>query len=125
MPNPATAADVAARWRPLSEAETTVATTLLDDAWLMLVGRLPSLEDNIEAATVSEANVVRVLATMVLRVLKNPDGKLEESVDDYRYRRDSAMSAGLLYVTPDELADLTPNRARQRSVRLVAYGDDD
>ena len=124
MPNPATAADVAARWRTLSAEETTVATTLLDDAWLMLLGRLPSLEDNITAGTVTEANVVRVLATMVLRVLKNPDGKSEEAVDDYRYRRDSSLSAGLLYVTPDELADLTPSRARQRSVRLVAYGDD-
>jgi hypothetical protein len=124
MPNPATTADIEARWRPLTEAEATTAATLLGDAWWILVGRLPNLEANMTAGTVATENVIRVLCAMVLRVLKNPEGKLEEQVDDYRYRRDSAISSGELLVTSDELADLTPGRARSKSVRLVAYGDD-
>ena len=124
MPNPATVADIEARWRPLTEADSTTASTLLGDAWWILVGRLPSLEGNMAAGTVATENVVRVLTAMVLRVLKNPEGKLEEQIDDYRYRRDSVVSSGTLQVTADELADLTPGRARPKSVRLVAYGDD-
>lgn len=123
MANPATVEDIEARWRPLSAQETTNAEALLDDAWALLLGRRPTLEADITAATVSEENAIRVVVAMVLRVLRNPDGKLEESIDDYSYRRDSATSTGGLYVTSDELADLTPGRRRQRSVRLVAYGD--
>jgi hypothetical protein len=41
---------------------------------------------------------------MVLRVLSNPDGKLEEEGDDYRYRLDAARSTGALYVSDAELA---------------------
>ena len=124
MANPATVADIEARWRPLSSQETTNATAFLDDAWAMLLHRRPSLEANITAGTVSEENVVRVVATMVLRVLKNPDGLLEESIDDYRYRRDALVSSGALQVIDDELETLTPPRTRRRSVRLVILGDE-
>lgn len=123
MPNPATTADIAARWRPLTAQETTNATAFLADAWALLLMRRPTLEADITAGKVTTTNVIRVVVAMVLRVLRNPDGKLEESIDDYRYRRDSALSSGLLYVSPDELADLTPGRKRRSSVRLVVYGD--
>lgn len=123
MPNPATTSDIETRWRPLTAQETTNATAFLNDAWAILIARRPTLEADMTAGTVSSANVTRVVVAMVLRVLRNPDGKLEESIDDYSYRRDSAMSTGGLYVSPDELADLTPGRKRQSSVRLVAYGD--
>ena len=124
MPNPATPTDVENRWRSLTVDETAVAYTLLDDAWAILVARRPTLEADITAGTVSEANVVRILANMVLRVMKNPEGKRSEQIDDYSYTRDTALSAGELYVTADELADLTPDGYRRsKSVRLVAYGD--
>jgi len=123
MANPATVADIEARWRPLTAQETINAEALLDDAWAMLLSRRPNLEADITAGTVSEENVVRVICAVVLRVLRNPGGLLEEKVDDYSYRRDAATSTGGLYITDDELADLTPGRARHRSVRLVAYGD--
>jgi hypothetical protein len=44
---------------------------------------------------------------MVLRVLSNPGGKLEERQDDYQYRLDSAVSSGALYLSDDELARLS------------------
>jgi len=124
MPNPATTSDIADRFRPLTAAETTNAQAYLEDAWALLTARLPALEGNLAAGTVSAGNVVRVVANMVIRVLRNPEGKSEEQIDDYRYRRDALLSSGVLTVTPDELADLTPGAGRRtNSVRLVAYGE--
>jgi signal transduction protein with GAF and PtsI domain len=123
MTNPATVDDVEIRFRPLSATERLTAEVLLGDAWVMLLGRRPSLEADMTAGKVALAAVVRVLANMVIRVLRNPDGYLQESIDDYTYRRDAVVSTGLLHLTPDELADITPGRARNRSIRLTVYGD--
>lgn len=124
MPNPATTSDIVDRFRALTAAETGNAQAYLEDAWALVTGRLPSLEASMTAGTVSVANVVRVISAMVIRVLRNPDGKSEESIDDYRYRRDALVSSGVLAVTDEELADLTPAATRSRnSVRLVAYGE--
>lgn len=125
MPNPAVPADIEARWRPLTTQERLVAATYLDDAWWLLLARRPSLEADMGAGTVLAGNVVSVLATMVRRVLLNPEGKSEESIDDYRYRRDALVSSGVLHVTEDELSAVTPWAFRRRveSVRLVTYGD--
>lgn len=109
MANPATVADVVARWRPLSTQETTNAQTFLDDAWVMLKRRVSDLEALMVDDADLTAEVVRVLATAVLRVLKNPDGKRQESIDDYSWTRDQAVSTGLLYFTDEELGDLTPD----------------
>lgn len=113
MANPAVIADVTARWRPLSTQETTNAQTFLDDAWVMLKRRMTLLgvtdfEADIAADEDFAAEVVRILATAVLRVMKNPDGKSRESIDDYSWARDEAVSAGLLYFTDDELDALVP-----------------
>lgn len=121
MSNPATIFDIELRWRSLSDAETQVATELIEDAWSMILGRRPNLEADMTAGTVTTRNVVRVIASMVLRVLRNPDGKSEEAIDDYSFKRDASAATGALHVTPEELADITPGRSR-RSVRLVAYG---
>lgn len=103
MPNPAIVADVESRWRPLSAQETTNAQTFLDDAWGMLVRRFPNVESLFVTDAGLEPEVIRLLATAVLRVMKNPDGKRQESIDDYSWTRDAALSAGLLYFTADEL----------------------
>lgn len=112
MTNPASTADVVARWRPLSTQETTNAQTFLDDAWLMLRRHFTTLGVDIEDLIGDDsdlgADVVRVMVTAVLRVLKNPDGLQQESIDDYTYRRDEAVSAGLLYFGDDELDGLVP-----------------
>lgn len=123
MPNPATIADIEARWRPLVGNETTNADAFLGDAWAELLSRRPNLEDDVEAGTVSNDNVIRVVATMALRVLRNPEGWAQESVDDWSGRRNDLVADGILRVTPDELAAVTPGRARRRSIRLVVPGD--
>ena len=124
MANPASVDDIVARWRPLSAQEETNAEAFLEDAWDLLLTRRPNLEADITAGTVKEASARRVVVAMALRVLRNPDGKVEESIDDYRYRRDALLASGVLHVTDDELADVTPGRRQRRSIRLVTLGDD-
>lgn len=108
MTNPATTADIVSRWRPLSTQETTNATTFLDDAWRMLRRKFPTLAVDVEDDADLSAEAVRVMVTAVLRVMKNPDGKRQESIDDYSWTRDQAVSAGLLYFTDADLDDLYP-----------------
>lgn len=123
--NPATVDDIVNRWRPLSDQEWANAEYLLDDAWALLHSptKAPNLDADITAGAVSKGNAVRVIVAMVLRVLRNPEGFLEESIDDYRYRRDSLISSGALHVTAAELAAVVPGRKSTRSVRLVAHGE--
>ncbi len=125
MVNPATPADLAARWRPLNTAEAAIAQTLLDDAYAILLARLPTLEARMSAVppTVSAELVVGVICSMVLRVLRNPDGKRQESIDDYSWTRDNAVSAGLLYASEDELRLMAGSQSRVRSIRLVVHGE--
>jgi hypothetical protein len=112
--NPATTADVVARWRPLLAQEEINAQTLLDDAWRMIKRRAAKagadIEDLITADTSGdlEAEVIRVMVMAVLRVMKNPDGKKSESIDDYSWARDEAVAGGLLYISDDEMDDLIP-----------------
>lgn len=124
MANPVQVADIAARWRPLSPEQTSVAEVLLADAYALLVARSPRLPQRLEAGTLSPDLVVAVVSAMVLRVMRNPDGKVSETIDDYTYRRADAVSAGALYVAADELALLAPALTRRSSsVPLSAYGD--
>lgn len=125
MPNPATVDDLVARWRPLSDQETTNAEAFLDDAWSLLTSRRPALEADLTAGTVASGNAVRVVCAMVLRVLKNPDGYRSESVDDWTGQRDQLVASGILHVTSEELADLAPTSttATRSSIRLTVYGD--
>lgn len=124
MTNPVSIADIKARWRPLTTQENINAEAFLDDAWWLLLGRRPTLEDDIDDGLVTEGNVIRVVTSMVLRVLRNPDGLEEFAIDDFRGRRNALLASGLLEVTDDELADVTPGRRRRKSVRLVIYGDE-
>lgn len=127
MTNPATPADVAARWRPLTDAESTVAATLLEDAWRMLgrdykAAAGSTLDDAMTADPNLTPEVVRILANAVMRVLKNPDGLSNEQIDDYSYQRNGA-SSGELLIDADDLAALLgqPDTAgRAFSVNLLS-----
>jgi hypothetical protein len=123
MANPATIADIVARWRPLTTQETTNAAAFLGDAWEELLSKRPNLEADMTAETVRSGNVVRVVVAMALRILKNPDGWDQEAIDDWSGRRNQLVADGVLRVTPEELAAVTPGRRVRRSVRLVNYGD--
>lgn len=109
--NPATEADLQSRsFRELNPSELAVGSTLLGDAWAMIVSAIPSVESRLDAEPpqpLFRSLVVQTLCAMVLRVLNNPDGKLEERHDDYQYRLDSAVSTGALYLSDAEYGRLT------------------
>lgn len=109
--NPATQSDLADRsLRTLTTRELEVGAVLLEDAWNIVLGARPQVADRLDANPTPVAFrglVVQILCAMVLRVLNNPDGKLEEQGDDYRYRLDQAVSTGALYLSDAELARLS------------------
>lgn len=104
----ATAADVEARFRGLTDPETALATALLADASDMLRSLVPSVDERVAAGTLSASLVTGAVARAVIRVLRNPDGKVSESIDDYTYRRADAVADGSLYIDPADLALLAP-----------------
>ncbi|TXS35722.1 hypothetical protein [Streptomyces sp. OR43] len=101
----ATPADLADRLgRDLTDVEDRQAPALLDDATSVIIDRFPRY------ATVSTAVSKKVCCAMVLRVLRNPNGLRQESIDDYSYTVDSSRSAGEIYLTETEVDELRPPR---------------
>ena len=107
MPNPTQIIDLEARFRPLTDPEKANATAWLTDAWAIVLSSVPDLENRIAAGQPSEPLVRSVVTAMVIRVLRNPDAIRQWAVDDASFTRDTALSAGALYLSPDELGLLT------------------
>lgn len=124
MPNPVIPADLAERWRPLTAGEETVAQALLDDAWAVLLAQVPGIETRMAAGTLSAGLVRKVESAMVLRVLRNPEGWRQWSIDDASFTRDQSLSAGLLYLAPEELAELSPvpTSSTSRGAYIISFG---
>ncbi|MGW5126685.1 hypothetical protein ACWEQ7_22045 [Streptomyces sp. NPDC004069] len=96
-------ADIADRLgRDLTEEETRQATALIEDATAMILDRFPRYAA--EPTATSKA----VCRAMVLRVLQNPQGLRQESIDDYQVTYDAARSAGELYISDAEAEMLRP-----------------
>ena len=110
--------DVAAGWRPLSVEESATATQLISEAFILLGVLVPGLESK------NEDLVRMVVAKMVRRVLKNPDGwriAPGGSIDDYTAGNgtiDTSLSTGELYASPDELAWLGVRAAGPRAFEI-------
>lgn len=110
MANPATTADIEARWRPLTTAETTVATTRLADAWRLLKRLVPDLETRMATDPDLEADAVQALAEAVMVVLRNPEGirrgtvQVDDASRSYEY--DSGDGGGLSF-TDAQIAALS------------------
>lgn len=127
MPNPVTPAHIQARFPgTLTQSQTMNAGAWLDDAWAYVLRHRPTIEADLTAATVSEADVIRVVSEMVNRKLLNPERKSMESIDDYRFERDKGT--GDIFATDDELDDLSPvpdsaSTGTRNSIKLVAYGE--
>ncbi|MEU5091717.1 hypothetical protein [Streptomyces sp. NPDC021356] len=101
--NLATLTDLADRLgRDLTAAEERRAAAWLKDATALIVKRFP------QYATAPTDVSTKVCCSMVLRVLSNPDGKRQESIDDYSYTVDSSRSTGELYLSEAEAAELRP-----------------
>lgn len=115
-------AEVASRWRALTADEQSVASVLLVDAETYLRARVATVADRVAAGTLSAALVKQVQVGMVLRVMKNPEGKRQESIDDYSWTRDQSLSAGALYATAEELQLLASPTSSAAAFTVTPYG---
>lgn len=100
--------DVEAIWRPLSELETARAAQLLEYASALIRQRVPRVDEWVADGSLAEFSVRYVAVQMVYRFMLNPEGKRQESIDDYSWTRDNALSAGGLLLADDLMAWLTP-----------------
>lgn len=92
--------------RPLTSEEGELASVLLDVTEARLRLRIPDLDQRLEANPGYGVVVVDVLASAVVRVLKNPEGYRMEVDGSYQYQVDTRAAAGFLTFLEDELADL-------------------
>lgn len=112
----ADAADVAARWRTLTPAETTVSTTLIDDASSMVRSRWADVDARVAAGTLAAEDVRRVVAGMVKRamVAGQVDGVESQSqtAGPFGVTQKFANPQGNLYFTSEDvrLFNGTPKR---------------
>ena len=120
MPNPATTQDLADRWRPLLASEEGPAQFLLDDIWIEIVAKLPTIDLRLANGTLDPNLVVRVMTAVALRVLRNPDGKRQETIDDYSWTRDNLVASGQLAMTGEEIA-LLAGRANKRAFAIEMW----
>lgn len=117
----AVAADIVAVWRPLTAEEITVADGLLAQASARLRVAVPTIDAQLEAE--GETGLKHDLAkaavvNAVKRVMQNPDGVLQFSIDDYTERRDSAVSTGALYLDKADLIGLVSRAGSWRMIQL-------
>lgn len=103
----ATPADLEARWRPLTDAETVVATTLLADAAVWLRAWFPDLDARIASAAVDTQAAVMVSCSMVKRALiaSGHEGQSSgmEAMGPFTRQVAFRNPEGNLYVTEQEV----------------------
>lgn len=119
----AVADDVAARWRPLTDAEELVVQTWLSDAEIRLKFEIPDLEQRLDDGRLDQDAVIFVLANAVIRLAQNPEGakRLDVSIDDARKSVEmyGRRGEGEIFFTDDDLALLRGSRRKRR--RSAAY----
>lgn len=101
----ATPADVAARWRPLTPDEETVAETLVSDASMLIRARFPGIDAQVAAGQVDGQVLTLVVANMVKRAMvAPPDGISQQSdgMGPYSHSQTFANPLGNVFLTAAE-----------------------
>ena len=91
---------------------------LIDKAESVLV-TIPGLSARITTGTVTAANLRFVVAAMVVRVLRNPEGKRSETAGDYSYELASGSSGDPAWSLTSAERRLLGLGGRASSIRLV------
>ena len=103
----ATTADIENAWRALTAEETNVAEFWLEFASEVIRAEVPDIDDRIASGDLSAVVARGVTVAMVLRRLQNPEGfrSVQQAIEDYSETktRDSALSAGGVYLSEEEL----------------------
>lgn len=117
----ATTDDVAARWRPLTDAEEIVAQTLLGDASAMIRQRWPDVDARLADETLAMEDVTRVVASMVKRAMLNAGSEgveqQSQTAGPFAINNKFANPTGALYITAEEALLFEPER-RHPSARM-------
>lgn len=100
--------DVVAQYGTLTADESTLTKYLLRAASKMIRQRMPNIDLLITNSRLDADVVALVPAAMVLRVLRNPEGLRSETTGPFSRTYDTSAAAGLLTLTADDLANLTP-----------------
>lgn len=106
MANPVSVLDLQNRWRPLTDEEIPIAQALLDDAWEIMLARVPGIESRITSGDLRPGLVVKIACEAVKPVMQNPEGFMQEAIEDWQGRRDATTSTGKLILTDDDLRPL-------------------
>lgn len=98
---------------------------LLDDAEDAVRAAVPSVNADIAANVLPVERVTRVVCRVVLRVLRNPDGKRSTNVTTGPFSQNETYAGdnpGEVYLTDEDRRDLEGSRARRRRAFTVMPG---
>lgn len=98
---------------------------LLDDAEDAVRATVPSVDADIAANVLPAERVTRVVCRVVLRVLRNPDGKRSTNVTTGPFSQNETYAGdnpGEVYLTDEDRRDLEGSRARRRRAFTVMPG---
>ncbi|AWT52582.1 Gp19/Gp15/Gp42 family protein [Mycolicibacterium smegmatis] len=103
--------DVIARLgRPLTDDEETQVETFLEDAEIEIRSRIPDLDDKAEDEDYLK-RVIKVEASAVTRLIRNPDGYIGETDGNYSYQLNWRLNTGAIEITDKEWAQLGLSRS--------------
>ena len=108
MADLANVSDVEDIWRALSIDEALVAQRLIKAASAIVRRRIATLDAAVTAGAIDPTLVSHVVASMVYRVMQNPDSVRSETLGQYSVTYERSASA--LTMTDDELALLGGKR---------------
>lgn len=80
--------------------------TRLQDAENKIRASLPDLDYQIEENPLLQDTVVRICADAVIRLIRNPEGYIQETDGAYTYMLSQSLADGRLTITSEEWADL-------------------
>lgn len=80
--------------------------TRLSDAEIKIRSRIRDLDTKLLEDPILEDIVIRVCSDAVIRLIKNPEGYIQETDGNYTYMLSQALSEGDLSIRADEWLDL-------------------
>lgn len=108
---------------PASDSEIQV---LLDDAEDIVRREIPTIEDLIASGEVPAHRVLRIVAKMVIRVLRNPDGYRSTNLTSGPFSQGYTWAGdnpGELTLTDEDKDDLMPGIGGQRAFAVDMFSD--
>lgn len=117
--NLATTDDVEVLYRHLELSEELLAFRLLRMASAMVRSKVANLDQRVLTGDLDATTVTDVVASMVVRVLRNQEGVTQETIGSASASFSVNVAPGYLLITPDELALLIPTAAARASVGSI------